>query len=270
MKNPSDFLGVFPGESQARTKEILTMAVGKVLIIDEAYMLDPGYLVQNRNLNVTTVLDTIVSEVQGYPGEDRCILLLGYPNPMRSLFQNGNPGLSGRSMADRPLFFPDFTMEELREIMKAHLEREKILCGEGAIDAAMGVLARATNSRHFSNGREVKNLVTAAIPRYLARQRGLGLTTHDSDFILAPEDFDPRFNPGDSKMRAPDCRRLLEGKVAESVIKQLEQYLQPGVKGYGRLARSRLVPRTFVLKGPSGRFYPQAPSRPRITKCRCG
>lgn len=102
------------------------MAVGKVLIIDEAYMLNPGYLVQNRNLNMTTVLDTIVSEVQGYPGEDRCILLLGYPNPMLSLFQNGNPGLSGRFMADRPYLFHDFTMEELREIMQMH-SRQRIL-----------------------------------------------------------------------------------------------------------------------------------------------
>lgn len=81
--------------------------------------------------------------------------------------------------------------------------------------------------------------------------------------MLAPEDFDPRFSPGESltslTMQAPDCRRLLEGTVADSVTKQLDQYLSPCYKIHGHRTRSSLVPRTFILKGPSGRCHPQAP-----------
>jgi hypothetical protein len=33
------------------------------------------------------VIDTIVAEVQNVPGEDRCILLLGYETQMREMFQ---------------------------------------------------------------------------------------------------------------------------------------------------------------------------------------
>ena len=44
----------------------------------------------------TAVIDTIVAEVQSVPGEDRCVLLLGYENEIRTMFQNVNPGLSRR------------------------------------------------------------------------------------------------------------------------------------------------------------------------------
>jgi hypothetical protein len=35
----------------------------------------------------TAVIDTIVAEVQSVPGEDRAVLLLGYENQMREMFQ---------------------------------------------------------------------------------------------------------------------------------------------------------------------------------------
>jgi hypothetical protein len=35
----------------------------------------------------TAVIDTIVAEVQSVPGEDRCVLLLGYKEQMEEMFQ---------------------------------------------------------------------------------------------------------------------------------------------------------------------------------------
>lgn len=35
----------------------------------------------------TTVIDTIVAEVQSVPGEDRCVLLLGYTDEMTEMFR---------------------------------------------------------------------------------------------------------------------------------------------------------------------------------------
>ncbi len=35
----------------------------------------------------TSVIDTIVAEVQNTPGEDRCVLLLGYKDQMLEMFQ---------------------------------------------------------------------------------------------------------------------------------------------------------------------------------------
>lgn len=44
----------------------------------------------------TAVVDTIVAEVQSVPGEDRCVLLLGYKEQIETMFRNVNPGLSRR------------------------------------------------------------------------------------------------------------------------------------------------------------------------------
>lgn len=35
----------------------------------------------------TSVIDTIVAEIQSVPGEDRCVLLLGYKEQMEEMFQ---------------------------------------------------------------------------------------------------------------------------------------------------------------------------------------
>jgi hypothetical protein len=37
----------------------------------------------------TTVIDTMVAEIQSVPGEDRCVLLLGYTDQMLNMFQVG-------------------------------------------------------------------------------------------------------------------------------------------------------------------------------------
>jgi len=41
------------------------------------------------------VIDTIVAKVQGVPGDDRCVLLLGYPDQMEEMMRAANPGVLG-------------------------------------------------------------------------------------------------------------------------------------------------------------------------------
>lgn len=101
-------MGQYIGQSESNTKAILASTVGKVLIIDEAYMLysgsDGG---GNRSDSFKTgVIDTIVSEIQSVPGEDRCVLLLGYREKMESMFRNVNPGLSRRYCMSLPMIRP--------------------------------------------------------------------------------------------------------------------------------------------------------------------
>jgi hypothetical protein len=93
IRNPSDFVGTVLGESEEKTKGILNNAVGKVLVIDEAYMLYGGGGGDSKNQSnqyKTSVIDTIVAEVQNVPGEDRCVLLLGYEKQMDEMFQVGS------------------------------------------------------------------------------------------------------------------------------------------------------------------------------------
>ena len=98
IKNPADFIGSALGQSEANTKAILATTTGKVLIIDEAYMLYSGQngIGDKADIYKTAVIDTIVAEVQSVPGEDHCVLLLGYEKNIREMFKNVNPGLSRR------------------------------------------------------------------------------------------------------------------------------------------------------------------------------
>ena len=41
-------------------------------------------------------MDTIVAKVQGVPGDDRCVLLLGYEEQMQEMMRKANPGLARR------------------------------------------------------------------------------------------------------------------------------------------------------------------------------
>ncbi len=50
-------------------------------------MLAPGKGGGNGDTFKTAVIDTIVAEVQNVPGEDRCVLLLGYKPQMEEMFQ---------------------------------------------------------------------------------------------------------------------------------------------------------------------------------------
>ena len=108
VKNPSDFVGSVLGETEKNTKAILNATVGKVLVIDEASAnrtrpLHPRSLLpqayglygggaKGGNASATSdpfktaVIDTIVAEVQSVPGEDRCVLLLGYEEQMVEMF----------------------------------------------------------------------------------------------------------------------------------------------------------------------------------------
>ena len=98
IKDPADFIGSVLGQSESNTKNILSTTIGKVLIIDEAYMLYSGNggAGNQSDMYKTAVIDMIVAEVQSVPGEDRCVLLLGYEDEIRTMFQNVNPGLSRR------------------------------------------------------------------------------------------------------------------------------------------------------------------------------
>ena len=52
-------------------------------------MLYGGSKSAGRNVDSfkASVVDTFVAEVQGTPGDDRCVLLLGYEDQMKEMFQ---------------------------------------------------------------------------------------------------------------------------------------------------------------------------------------
>lgn len=254
VKNPADFIGNVMGQSEANTKAILASSLGKVLVIDEAYMLyqDHGGSGSQIDNYRTAVVDTIVAEVQSVIGEDRCVLLLGYEDKMRKMFQNVNEGLSRRFPLDSAFVFADFDDCELEKILLQKLEKQGLSATPAAMSVAIGILSRKRDGLNFGNAGEVENLISAAKVSYQRRQSARPAHLRSIDFLFEPEDFDADFERGLSAYE--NLQKLFEGVIGcEAIVERLDRYQRTvkGMKAQGIEARGH-IPMSFIFKGPPG------------------
>ncbi|KAL4882176.1 P-loop containing nucleoside triphosphate hydrolase protein [Aspergillus karnatakaensis] len=254
VKNPADFIGSVIGESEKNTKGILASTLGKVLVIDEAYGLFGGgtrdKASSSTNQFKTAVIDTIVAEVQSVPGDDRCVLLLGYEEQMREMFQNVNPGLTRRFAMDDAFVFEDFTDPELRQILDIKLKHQGFVVSDKAAKVAMEILSRARNRPHFGNAGEIDILLNRAKVRQ--QQRRSAAKDRPSLDQLEPEDLDPEYDRGQRK--ETNIPALFQDIVGcETIINKLEDY-RLTVKNLRDLDMDPKgqVPFNFLFRGPPG------------------
>jgi hypothetical protein len=189
VKTPADFLGSHLGESEERTRGILAAAKGCVLVIDEAYGLaeDSEY--------VKAVVDTIVAKVQGVPGDDIAVLMLGYKDEMEAMLRSANPGLARRFRPDDAFVFEDYDDGALRTILLSKAGPARLEVAPAAADAAIALLARQRQKPRFGNGGAVENMLMRA-KESLARRIGAAadagapLADARARRTLLPTDFD--------------------------------------------------------------------------------
>jgi len=255
VKNPSDFIGNVIGQSESNTKAILATTVGKVLIIDEAYMLYPGSgsgSGSGTDIYKTAVIDTIVADVQSVPGDDRCVLLLGYEAQMVDMFQNVNPGLTRRFQLSDAFRFEDFSDSELQEILQLKLTNQDLGATQQAVSTAIDVLSRLRNGLNFGNGGDVENLISKAKANYQARQSALSAAQRSIDFIFEPQDFDTDFDRASGA--ETNLQELFKGVIGcEGIIAKLDGFLKvaKGMRAQGLEPRGQ-IPMNFIFKGPPG------------------
>ncbi|XDG04538.1 hypothetical protein ABKA04_004153 [Annulohypoxylon sp. FPYF3050] len=249
LKNPADFIGDCLGKSETNTKNILEATVGKVLVIDEAYMLDTGDPSKEQDKYKTGVIDTIVAMVQGVPGEDRCIVLIGYENQIKNMFHNVNPGLSRRFPIERPFRFENFDLPQLEQILRLKMKAQELECTDDAIKVAREVLERSLMRPNFSNAGEVDSLLSAVKMNYETRLSKLPPGYMDVDMKVEAEDFDPNHN---RKSRV-DCRKLIGGLVHSTITDKFIGYQKrySRAKSLGINPRDQ-VPTRFIFKGHPG------------------
>lgn len=245
------------GQSEENTKNILASTVGKVLIIDEAYMLysssDKGG--GGADIYRTAVIDTIVAEVQNVPGDDQCVLLLGYEDKMEEMFQNVNPGLTRRFALKDAFRFADFNDKELEEILNLKIKTQGLGATTDAVSVAIDLLGRARNGLNFGNGGEVENLISRAKQNYQSRQSKLPADQRSIDFVFEPQDFDPDFDRAAGA--ETNLRELFKGVMGcDSIIAKLEGYLRVAkrMKKLGKDPTTH-IPMNFIFKGPPGMQY---------------
>lgn len=246
VKNPSDFVGAVIGGSEKQTKGILAASLGKVLVIDEAYGLYTG---ANTDSFKTAVVDTIVADVQSVPGDDQCVLLLGYKDQMEDMFQNVNPGLARRFPSSSAFQFEDFEDDELRRILDLKLKQQGYTSTDQAKRVAMEILNRARSRPNFGNAGEVDIMLNEAKARHQTRfSRG---ETQAASAIEAL-DLDPDFDRAERS--DTDVAKLFQGTVGMEATVSLLQGYQQTVKILKSLDMDPKedIPFNFLFRGPPG------------------
>lgn len=180
-KTASDFVGDVVGASQTRTKALIEAAQGKVLLIDEAYVLDDSMYGKQA-------LDTIVEKVQGAPGEDIAVVMIGYKPQMLKMLREQNPGLSRRFQPANAFEFEDFTDEELLETFVSYCKKDSVYAPPEVKALAVKVLRQQRTLPNFGNAGAVKNLLSQAKQNALCR---LGDNTLAEKLVLEPKDLQP-------------------------------------------------------------------------------
>lgn len=230
-------------------------AAGKVLVIDEAYGLDAGGRVGNGNKDPfkTAVIDTIVAEVQGTPGEDLCVLLLGYQEQMEDMLNNSNPGLARRFRLSDAFYFDDFSDADLMRVLDDKLNKQGLRATESARTVAIEVLARQRDRPNFGNGGAVENMISRAKELEQKRTSVAGTENADPYITFLPQDFDEDYDRVNSGSFS--CRALFADIVGcEKLVDELAKYQQiaKNMKAHGKDPRTQ-IPMAFLFKGPPGK-----------------
>lgn len=255
LKTPSDFIGNVMGGSESQTKSILENTKGKVLVIDEAYMLGStlGNVSAPSDPYRTAVVDTLVSEVQSTPGEDRAVLLLGYEKEMKDMLLKVNPGLTRRFPLDNAFHFEDYNDEQLFKILNYKMNKQDLGATEEAKQVAISLLSKLRRRPNFGNAGEVENILSKGKDNYALRQQKLSADQRLDDVLFEPQDFDPAYARGET---APDSIQELFKDVvgSDDLVSKLEGYTRSFNNALDLgMQPEELIPFNFVFKGPPGK-----------------
>ena len=159
----SGLVGQYIGATEAKTEEVIRKALGGVLFIDEAYSLAGG---GNEDFG-TRAVDTLVKMMEDHR-RDLVVIVAGYQKEMET-FLSSNTGLSSRF--NRFFSFPDYTGEQLVEILRRMAERQSFQIADEVAEAALENLMtlRERLGERFGNAREVRNMFESMLMRQAQR-----------------------------------------------------------------------------------------------------
>ncbi|MEK3886877.1 stage V sporulation protein K [Bacillus sp. FSL K6-3431] len=159
----ADLVGEYIGHTAQKTRDLVKKAAGGILFVDEAYSLGRG---GEKDFGKEAI-DTLVKHMEDKQHEF-ILILAGYSREME-YFLKLNPGLHSRF----PLVFhfPDYTVNELMQIgQRMLIDKEYVLSQEAESKLKDHLLyAKAVNTKSFSNGRFIRNLLEKAIRAHAMR-----------------------------------------------------------------------------------------------------
>lgn len=201
VRERSTLIGKYYSSEAEKTLEALEEAQGGILFIDEAYQLhqpddprDPGRF----------VIETLLSALSDESKRDWMLILAGYPDKMRQMFDI-NPGFKSRIPDSNIYTFDDFSELELMEIAENYLSRQQYSMTPEARSALVRRLEADYKARDksFGNARHVINLIqTEILPSMAVRVINEGINDNASITEIQSSDIPaPVSKPSASRHR---------------------------------------------------------------------
>lgn len=181
------FIGTLWGDEERSVRQVLEVARGGVLMIDEAYLLngkhehDPGKLVLPLLMNI------LADETQ----RDIAVVLCGYKEPMMKMLDS-NPGLQSRF--PNMFEFQDFSVPELLEITRRRIRDYEYQFTTEAWEKFCGIISGAYSERDpdtWGNARFIANQLERIYIRHAERCMKQRPASQRELLMLTPEDIVP-------------------------------------------------------------------------------
>ncbi len=148
----SGLVAGYVGQTALKVKEVVEKALGGILFIDEAYALSSSV----SNDFGAEAIDTLVKLMEDHR-DDLVVIVAGYTEEMKQ-FLKANTGLVSRF--NRFIPFPDYSNEELVDILKGMAEKTGLKLEDGVLKLLFRYLSgmKKKEKREFGNARGIRNL----------------------------------------------------------------------------------------------------------------
>lgn len=187
MCDRGTFIGTLWGDEERSMRQVLDMAKGGVLMIDEAYLLNGKHESDPGKLVIQLLMNILADETQ----RDIAVVLCGYKEPMQKLLDS-NPGLQSRF--PNKFEFLDFTVDELLEITRRRVKDYGYEFTPLAWEKYIGILTQAYQVRDaetWGNARFVTNQLERIYIQHATRCVKQRPKDKDDLLKITPEDIVP-------------------------------------------------------------------------------
>ncbi len=204
----SGLVAGYVGQTAIKTQKKIQEAMGGILFIDEAYMLNQ----KDENFGQEAI-DTILKAMEDHRDEF-IVIVAGYTQLMKE-FVESNPGLKSRF--NKFFEFPDYTVDELQAIFELQCKKYQYKLTEEADKAVREEIIRLEESKgeNFANAREVRNLFEKIIANQASRVSALDEVDEETLSTITIEDLTDKFEEEYEKELA--ARAAREAEIAEAL-----------------------------------------------------
>ena len=155
-----DLVAKYVGWTARMVEDKFKEAQGGILFFDEAYA-----LVDSSNTYGAEAINTVVQMMENYR-DSVIVIFAGYSEKMQTFLEQ-NEGLKSRIAFH--LSFPDYSPEELTDILTLMSQKRDYQIDEEAKEYCKELFCNAVKEDNFGNGRYVRNILDQAIIKQSAR-----------------------------------------------------------------------------------------------------